>query len=49
MSGHKGAEILYLDDRAENIEGARKLGWRVHLHSDPKETLDFAARLGLPV
>ena len=34
QTGRRGAELLYLDDRAENIEGARARGWRTILHAD---------------
>jgi HAD superfamily hydrolase (TIGR01509 family) len=37
-TGHKGQSLLYLDDRAENVEAAAVRGWRVILHSDPAIT-----------
>ena len=29
-------DILYLDDRAENIDGGLKRGWQAHLHREPE-------------
>jgi FMN phosphatase YigB (HAD superfamily) len=49
MTGRKGANILYLDDRAENIEGGLKRGWQAHVHREPQETLQIAKKLGLPL
>lgn len=49
MSGRKGADIFYVDDRAENIEAGLKRGWQAHVHSNPAETFEVAKRLGLPV
>lgn len=49
MCGRKGADILYLDDRGENIEGGLERGWQAHIHREPKETLELVKRLGLPV
>jgi putative hydrolase of the HAD superfamily len=35
MTGRKGEAILYLDDRAENVEGGLVRGWRALLHETP--------------
>lgn len=49
IAGRSGGEIVYLDDRAENIEAARVRGWRALLHKTPEETIPALRRLGLPV
>jgi putative hydrolase of the HAD superfamily len=38
-TGHRGADLLYLDDRLENIEGARQRGWRTIHHAVPAESI----------
>ncbi len=35
----KGADLLYIDDRPENIEEGRRRGWRTLLHVDAAETI----------
>ena len=40
VTGHQGQEILYLDDRSENIIAAAKRGWQVILQETPEKTLD---------
>ncbi len=48
LAGKHGPEILYLDDRQENIEGGRQCGWQVILQENPEKTLETARQLGLP-
>ena len=38
LAGRQGAEILYLDDRAENVAGGAARGWRTILHETPEKT-----------
>jgi FMN phosphatase YigB (HAD superfamily) len=38
MTGKRGNEIIYIDDRAENIAGAVERGWRTILHESPEQT-----------
>lgn len=38
LSGRKGGGIIYLDDRAENIEAGRARGWRALVHESPAAT-----------
>jgi len=38
MSGRSGAEILYLDDRAENVAAGAARGWQVILQTDPAKS-----------
>lgn len=47
ITGLTGADLLYLDDRAENIEAGAARGWQTILHHDPAVTVpDVWARLG---
>lgn len=41
------AELLYLDDRPENIEAGHARGWQTILHEDPVKTLELIRKLGL--
>jgi FMN phosphatase YigB (HAD superfamily) len=47
-TGRSGADILYLDDRAENVEAGAARGWRVVLHETPEKSRSHIAALGLP-
>ena len=38
MCGRRGAEILYIDDRPENIAAGAARGWRTILHETPEKT-----------
>jgi HAD superfamily hydrolase (TIGR01509 family) len=38
MAGKRGAEIIYIDDRLENIEAGRARGWQTILHETPGKT-----------
>jgi putative hydrolase of the HAD superfamily len=38
MTGRGGADILYIDDRPENIAAGAALGWRTILHETPEIT-----------
>jgi len=38
MTGRRGAEILYIDDRSENIAAGVARGWRTILHETPEKT-----------
>ncbi len=46
-SGHRQAEILYLDDRPENIAAGSARGWQVILQESPEKTRELIGRLGL--
>jgi len=43
----RGEEILYLDDRPENIEAARQRNWQVILHHSPQGSIASVRDLGL--
>jgi HAD superfamily hydrolase (TIGR01509 family) len=46
-SGFRGPELLYLDDRPENVEAAAARGWRVILHETPADSRAAIEQLGL--
>jgi HAD superfamily hydrolase (TIGR01509 family) len=46
-SGHSGQEILYIDDRPENIEAGRARGWQVILQETPEKAAAAIRDLGL--
>jgi putative hydrolase of the HAD superfamily len=39
VTGLSGKELLYIDDRLENIEHGIERGWRTIHHVDPRETI----------
>ena len=39
LSGCRGTELLYIDDRAENVTAGAVRGWQVIHHVDPSATL----------
>jgi FMN phosphatase YigB (HAD superfamily) len=43
----QGADLLYLDDRPENVETAAKRGWRAILHQSPDQSLESIRASGL--
>jgi FMN phosphatase YigB (HAD superfamily) len=49
QTGHRGDAIIYIDDRAENIEAGRGRGWQTILHETPEKTIPVLRGLGLPV
>lgn len=46
-SGVPPAQILFLDDRPENVEAAQQLGWQAFVHHDPEATRRTFIELGL--
>jgi HAD superfamily hydrolase (TIGR01509 family) len=46
-SGHRGADILYLDDRPENVAAGAARGWQVILQESPEKSRAAIQRLGL--
>ena len=36
LSGKRGAEIIYLDDRTENVKAGKLRGWKTILHETPQ-------------
>ena len=47
QSAHRGAEILYLDDRPENVAAGAARGWQVILHETPENSRAAIQKLGL--
>ena len=47
MCERSGADLIYLDDRAENIAAGAARGWRAILHQAEKTTRNDLAKLGL--
>jgi len=45
MTGKRGEEIVYIDDRDENITGGAARGWRTILHETPEKTLTALKKL----
>jgi len=48
-TGYAGGAIVYLDDRAENVQGGLARGWRTILHETPEKTIAALRQMGLPV
>jgi HAD superfamily hydrolase (TIGR01509 family) len=46
-SARRGAELLYLDDRPENIAAGAARGWQVVLHESPEKSRADIQKLGL--
>ncbi len=47
QSGRRGPELLYLDDRPENVAAGAARNWQVILHETPKKTAAALNALGL--
>ena len=47
LSGYRGAELLYLDDRPENVDAGAARGWQVILHTTPEASWARVRELGL--
>jgi len=47
MSGCRGAEIVYLDDRQENIAAGAARGWQTILQTEPAKSQSALETLGL--
>ena len=46
-SGRRGGEIVYIDDRPENVQAGAARGWRGILHETPSGTREALQKLGL--
>jgi putative hydrolase of the HAD superfamily len=46
-SGRRGTELLYLDDRKENVDAGAARGWRVVHHQTPEQTIAAVRESGL--
>ena len=47
MTGQSGADLLYIDDRQENVEAGRSRGWQVILQEQPARTIAAVRATGL--
>ena len=47
MTGKRGAEIVYLDDRQENIDAGAARSWQTILQTEPAKSRAAIGRLGL--
>jgi FMN phosphatase YigB (HAD superfamily) len=47
MSGKRDAQIVYLDDRPENVAAGAARGWQVILQTEPAQSRTALERLGL--
>lgn len=47
LSQHRGAEILYLDDRPENVAAGVARGWQAIVHESPEKSRNAIQKLGL--
>ncbi len=47
MTGRRGADLIYIDDRLENIEAGLARGWRAILHESPEKTQQALAAFGV--
>ena len=47
QSGHRGSNLLYIDDRPENLVTAEARGWQVILQETPDKTLAAVRQSGL--
>lgn len=45
MSGKRGADLIYIDDRPENIEAGAARGWQTILHETPDKTRITLAKI----
>jgi HAD superfamily hydrolase (TIGR01509 family) len=46
-TARRGAELIYIDDRAENIAAAKPRGWQTVLHETPEKTRVELRALGV--
>jgi FMN phosphatase YigB (HAD superfamily) len=47
IAGKRGPDVLYLDDRLENVSAGAARGWQVILQETPEKTLAAIQKLGL--
>jgi HAD superfamily hydrolase (TIGR01509 family) len=47
MAGKRGADLIYIDDRRENIEAGIARGWRGIWHESPEKTRQALVALGV--
>jgi FMN phosphatase YigB (HAD superfamily) len=47
LCGRSGTDIVYLDDRSENVAGGIAHGWQAFLHETPEKTRAFLEKIKL--
>jgi len=47
LCGRQGSDLLYFDDRVENVAAGAARGWQAVLHRTPEESIATARALGL--
>jgi putative hydrolase of the HAD superfamily len=47
LCGRRGADIIYLDDRTENVAGGSARGWNAFLHETPQKSRTVIQTFGL--
>jgi HAD superfamily hydrolase (TIGR01509 family) len=47
LTGCRGSQIAYIDDRPENVEPAKLRGWNVVHHQTPGETIAALRKMGV--
>jgi FMN phosphatase YigB (HAD superfamily) len=47
ISGLRGPDLFYIDDREENIHAAAARSWQAVHHINPAHTLEIARGVGL--
>jgi HAD superfamily hydrolase (TIGR01509 family) len=47
LTGRKGGDLVYIDDRPENIEAGARRGWRAVMHEAPEKTRQALTGWGL--
>ncbi|HEV2391818.1 MAG TPA: HAD family phosphatase [Verrucomicrobiae bacterium] len=48
QTGRRGADLLYVDDRPENIATGAARGWQTILQETPEKTREAMQKLGIP-
>ena len=47
MCGRRGSDLVYIDDRLENIEAGKARGWRAVLQETPEKTRQMLKSIGV--
>jgi len=47
MTGKRGTDLIYIDDRPENIEAGLARGWRAIWHESPEQSRQVLIQLGI--
>ncbi len=47
MAGRRASQMVYIDDRPENIEAGAARGWQGVVHESPEKTRAYLSRIGI--